>query len=302
MVVVADAGMLSASNLNAIEDAGFSFIVGSRITKAPYDLAAHFTRHGDYFADGQILESSRVMGSGKHERRRRVVYQWSFKRSQRDNKTINAQIVRAEKATAGKAPVTRTRFLKVTGATRELNQKTIDRARQLAGLKGYVTNLDPAVMDGAAAIAAYHELWQVEASFRMTKSEPTRPTGLPPRTRSDRSPSDRRLRRPRRQPLSPEPVRRQHQEARPDPARRTFSDHRHQRPAPHPRPRTHTRRPSTTAEASRGSLRAVARVRSDVAIASVRAVLRTSPPWCANHQKACRASPCCAAWPPSTSL
>jgi Transposase DDE domain len=46
MVVVADAGMLSASNLNAIEDAGFSFIVGSRITKAPYDLAGHFTVTG----------------------------------------------------------------------------------------------------------------------------------------------------------------------------------------------------------------------------------------------------------------
>jgi transposase len=171
MVVVADAGMLSAGNLNALEDAGFSFIVGSRITKAPYDLAAHFTRHGDYFADGQILESARLMGSGKHQRQRRVIYQWSFQRSQRDNKTINAQIARAEKAAAGQVPLTRTRFLKVTGAARELNHKTIDRARQLAGLKGYVTNLDHAVMDGAAVIAAYHELWHVEASFRMTKSD-----------------------------------------------------------------------------------------------------------------------------------
>src|SRR5450830_1419567 len=52
LVVVADAGMLSAGNLNALEDAGFSFIVGSRITKAPYDLADHFSRHGDYFTDG----------------------------------------------------------------------------------------------------------------------------------------------------------------------------------------------------------------------------------------------------------
>jgi hypothetical protein len=42
MVVVADAGMLSAANLNALQDAGFGFIVGSRITKAPYDLAGHF--------------------------------------------------------------------------------------------------------------------------------------------------------------------------------------------------------------------------------------------------------------------
>jgi hypothetical protein len=73
--VVADAGMLSAGNLNAIEDAGFSFIVGSKITKAPYDLAEHFEAHGDYFADGQILESSRTMGQGKAARERRIVYQ-----------------------------------------------------------------------------------------------------------------------------------------------------------------------------------------------------------------------------------
>jgi hypothetical protein len=171
MVVVAAAGMLSAGNLNAIEDAGFSFIVGSRITKAPYDLADHFTRHGDYFTDGQILESTRLMGTGQHERTRRIVYQWLFARSKRDNKTINAQIARAGKVAAGKAPLARTRFLKVTGATKELDQKTIDRARQLAGLKGYVTNLDPAAMDGASVIAAYHQLWQVEASFRMTKSD-----------------------------------------------------------------------------------------------------------------------------------
>lgn len=65
MVVVADAGMLSAGNLDALEDAGFSFIVGSRISKVPYDLAAYFQRHGDHFTDGQILASARVMGAGK---------------------------------------------------------------------------------------------------------------------------------------------------------------------------------------------------------------------------------------------
>jgi transposase len=175
LVVVADAGMLSVANLNAIEDAGYSFIVGSRISTAPYDLAEHFTRHGDYFTDGQILESTREMGTGasgpKAKRERRVVYQWSFKRSQRDNKTINAQITRAEKAATGKAPVTRTRFLKISGAAKELNQATIDRARQLAGLKGYVTNLPADVMDGATVIASYLDLWKVEASFRMTKSD-----------------------------------------------------------------------------------------------------------------------------------
>lgn len=171
MVVVADAGMLSASNLNALEDAGFKFIVGSRLTKAPYDLAEHFKCKGDYFTDGQILESTRVMGTGKAARTRRVVYSYSFKRHKRDDRTINAQIAKAEKVATGAAPLKKTRFLKVSGAAKELDQATIDRARQLAGLKGYVTSLGVETMSGAGVIAAYHDLWQVEASFRMTKSD-----------------------------------------------------------------------------------------------------------------------------------
>src|SRR5690625_620203 len=110
MVVVADAGMLSAGNLNALEDAGFSFIVGSRITKAPYDLAEHFERHGDYFTDGQILESSRIMGQTTAARERRVVYQYSFKRRKRDERSINAMIERAEKVAAGDRPMKKDRF------------------------------------------------------------------------------------------------------------------------------------------------------------------------------------------------
>jgi hypothetical protein len=171
MVVVADAGMLSAVNLNSLQDAGFSFIVGSRISKAPYDLAEHFQRHGDYFTDGQILESSRVMGTGRAARTRRIVYQYSFKRRKRDDRAINAMIDRAEKITSGQAAMRNVRFLKVTGATKEIDQKLINRARQLAGLKGYVTNIPLDTMTGAAVIAAYHDLWQVELSFRMTKTD-----------------------------------------------------------------------------------------------------------------------------------
>jgi transposase len=35
MVVAADAGMLSANNLKELDGSGLSFIVGSRMTKAP---------------------------------------------------------------------------------------------------------------------------------------------------------------------------------------------------------------------------------------------------------------------------
>ena len=57
MVVVADAGMLSASNLRNLDEAGLRFIVGSRVTKAPIDLASHFHWHGDAFTDGKIIDT-----------------------------------------------------------------------------------------------------------------------------------------------------------------------------------------------------------------------------------------------------
>jgi len=93
------------------------------------------------------------------------------KRNKHDDKAINAMIERAEKIADGRAPMKKARFLKVTGATKALDQATIDRARRLAGLKGYVTNLPVETMDGAGAISAYHDLWRVEESFRMTKSD-----------------------------------------------------------------------------------------------------------------------------------
>jgi transposase len=57
MVVVADAGMLSSSNLKNLDEATLRFIVGSRVTKAPKDLESHFLWHGDAFTDGQVIDT-----------------------------------------------------------------------------------------------------------------------------------------------------------------------------------------------------------------------------------------------------
>ena len=121
--------------------------------------------------EGQILESARTMGSRSDARQRRVVYQWTFKRQKRDDRNINKMVERAQKIADGDAALKRTRFLKVTGADKQLDQARIDRARQLAGIKGYVTNIPTETMNGSAVIGAYHDLWEVEASFRLTKSD-----------------------------------------------------------------------------------------------------------------------------------
>ena len=171
MIVVADAGMLSAANLLALEDAGFSFIVGSRAAKTPYDLAEHFRTKGNHFTDGQTLETARAMGVGKDQRRRRVVYQYRFKRSKNDDRAINAMIKKAEDVAAGRRPLKRDRFVRIDGATKGVDWGLVERARSLTGLKGYVTNIGLEQMDGEQVVAAYQDLYQVERSFRMAKSD-----------------------------------------------------------------------------------------------------------------------------------
>lgn len=114
VVVVADAGMLSAANLQVLEDNGFRFIVGSRTGKIPYELEAHVERHGNYLADGATIETTRRMGTGKKARDRRVVYHYSFKRAQHDNRAINAMVERAEKVASGERPLKKDRFVSFT--------------------------------------------------------------------------------------------------------------------------------------------------------------------------------------------
>ena len=171
IIVVADAGMLSAANLLALEEAGFEFIVGSRISKAPYDLAEQFTKRGNNFTDGQTIETTRTMGRGGDKRDRRVVYQWSFKRYQHDNRAINKMVERAEKVADGSRPLKKDRFVKFTDTATVVDWGLVERARYLAGLKGFVTNIPEATMAGAQVVAAYHALYQVERSFRMAKSD-----------------------------------------------------------------------------------------------------------------------------------
>ncbi len=175
LVVVADAGILSAGNLNALEDAGCRFIVGSRQSRAPYDLADHVEAHGNCSPECATIETGRDMGIGKDKRTRRVVYHYSAARLRREERAINAQIAKAEKVAAGKRPTARDRFVTITGngegKKAEVNWAVIERARASTGDKGYLTNIGADVMDADPVLAAYHDLWHVEASFRMAKSD-----------------------------------------------------------------------------------------------------------------------------------
>lgn len=196
MVVVADAGMLSAGNLRDLDDAGLRFIVGSRVTKAPNDLASHFHWHGTLFTDGQIIDTitprdqrgtSKSGATAKssdlkvkaepiwnpqtHTKSWRAVWAYSTKRAVRDNKTLNLQEAKARAVVAGDKPARTPRFVTTRNGAQEFDTASLERARRLVGLKGYVSNIDAKHMPAAEIIASYHDLWRVEQSFRMSKSD-----------------------------------------------------------------------------------------------------------------------------------
>lgn len=188
MVVVADAGMLSATNLRELDQAGLRFIVGSRAVKAPLDLASHFRWHGDAFTDGQIIDTltprtgrksennpmvraEPVWDPASHPGSWRAIWAYSAKRAVRDGRTLTLQENRAKAVVAGEKAARTPRFVKTSNGTRSLDEAALARARRLAGLKGYVSNISAEVMPAGEVIGSYHDLWHVEQSFRMSKTD-----------------------------------------------------------------------------------------------------------------------------------
>ncbi len=99
------------------------------------------------------------------------MWAYSTKRAVRDNKTLTLQENRAREVIEGEKAARSPRFVKTSNGTRSLDEASLVRARRLVGLKGYVTNISAQAMDPGEVIASYHDLWHVEQSFRMSKTD-----------------------------------------------------------------------------------------------------------------------------------
>ena len=170
VTIVADAGMVSEANRKAVEAAGLSFILGARIPEVPY-VVTEWRRQqpGEPMPDGLILTQPRPAGPSDRRRDQVVYYQYKADRARRTLRGIDEQVAKAEKAVAGKVPVKRNRFITLVGADKSVNRTLEAKARALAGWKGYITNLPEPSAE--FVIGAYHRLFQIEASFRMSKHD-----------------------------------------------------------------------------------------------------------------------------------
>ena len=73
---------------------------------------------------------------------------------------------RARAVIAGDKRPKSTRFVTTHKGDQVLDEASLARARRLAGLKGYVTNMPTRLMDAAEVVSSYHGLWHARAVLR----------------------------------------------------------------------------------------------------------------------------------------
>ena len=161
-VVVADSAMVSHTNMEELEKENLSYIVGARLGNLPAKIW------------GQIITVPKIDGATKRfdfGNNRVLVVSYSQKRANKDRSDREKQLKRARFALNNPSIVSRRfKFLKkVENHDLELNTENVIKSQLLEGLKGYLTNAIN--LTDEEIIAKYFQLWQIEKSFRISKSD-----------------------------------------------------------------------------------------------------------------------------------
>lgn len=160
--IVADAAMLSSKLLEQVVARRMSYIVAARLASASDQLL-------DLVCKRMVREDGRTIRvKSPHGD---MICSFSSKRYRKDKATHEKDLVKAKLLVAKGKPGKRAKFVKGGKQGYALDVQRIERAERLWGIKGYCTNIPRAMLDNKRVIARYHDLWQVEKAFRMTKSD-----------------------------------------------------------------------------------------------------------------------------------
>lgn len=160
LVVIADSAMISKDNIDKLVVENIGFVVGARVANLPANLIDSISSRLDA-QDGKITTLT--------YQDQRLICQYSTKRAAKDKSDRLKQIARASEVINTPSRITnRFRFVKQTGQKTSLNQLLITKAEILEGIKGYLTNTR---LPEQTVIDRYHDLWRIENSFRITKSD-----------------------------------------------------------------------------------------------------------------------------------
>lgn len=165
--IVADAAMISTENTKALRENGINYIVGARLGNLSNELITQI----DQSIQREDGKSIRIKTDNGY-----LICSYSSLRYRKDKYEMTKQIDKAQFLIDNPSKNKRMKFTKSDGQKFELNQKLIDKTQKLLGIKGYYTNLEEHLVNNQTVIERYHELYKIEQTFRLSKSDlKTRP-------------------------------------------------------------------------------------------------------------------------------
>lgn len=156
--VIADAGMLSEKNLEELKKQGLDYVVGARIGYLRLEEVKDISQRLNK-TDKKIIRVGDIL------------YEYSIKRAKKDKADTDKQIEKAKYYLKNPSKVMRRSQFLASNEKQEftLNEALIERHRLLEGIKGYKTNITDVTDD--ILITRYKDLWKIEQSFRIAKSD-----------------------------------------------------------------------------------------------------------------------------------
>lgn len=166
-VVVADAGLLSNGNIEALEKGGYEYILGARIKTEPQAIKKQMVEAK--LADGQTLAITKTKSI-------KLIVSYSDKRAAKDGHNRKRGLERLEKQVKSgkltKDSINKrgyNKYLKIKDTVEvEIDYKKFEEDKSWDGLKGYITNTK---LKPNEVIENYRNLWHIEKAFRMSKTD-----------------------------------------------------------------------------------------------------------------------------------
>ena len=167
LIIVADAGLLSAGNINELIRLEYPFILGARLKNETDPVKQHILSHA--FNNKTLVTIQKQNGV-------RLIINYSAKRARKDARLRKQGLERLEKnIKSGKLTKEKinnrgyNKYLKIKNEiTVEIDYKAFKEDNKWNGLKGYVTNSN---LTDTEIINNYKQLWNIEKAFRISKTD-----------------------------------------------------------------------------------------------------------------------------------
>jgi transposase len=167
--VVADAAMLSRNNLKFLDEANYPFIVGVRLKNETRSIQEEILKRSARLKNGECIVIDKP-------NRHRVIISYSDKRAAKDSHNRDKGLKKLrQRVSSGKLTKDHisnrgyNKFLQLTGDIQiEIDESKVIEDTRWDGLKGYLTNTQ---LSADMVIENYQQLWHIEKTFRISKTD-----------------------------------------------------------------------------------------------------------------------------------